>query len=125
MEGRESEEMSRAARRMAEAAEEISRSVSRLAEQQAATEQIYRYWEEFDRALREGGTFGAWRIVPGRPEVSEEDATVLALEAVREVREELWAAREPEARAPDAEDVERWANRRDNRRVQEEGFDPF
>jgi hypothetical protein len=92
-ERRESEEISRAAQRMAEAAEEMSRSVARLAEHEAATEQAYRFWENLVRTLEEvssTGSWGRWRIVPFQPTLSEEDAVLLALQSVREVREDFF-----------------------------------
>ncbi len=119
-ERRESEEISRAARRMAEAAEEMSRSVARLTEREAAAARAYQYWESFERVfervLEEGGSAGPWRIVPSVPSLSEEDAVLLAVQSVREVREEMWG--EPEAEkvpAPDDEDIERWVQRREDR----------
>ena len=121
-ERRESEEISRAAQRMAEAAEEMSRSVARLAEHEAATEQAYRFWENFVRTLEEvssTGSWGPWRIVPFQPTLSEEDAVLLALQSVREVREELWGEREAEVSAPDREDIERWVRKRADRRGSE------
>jgi hypothetical protein len=121
-ERRESEEISRAAQRMAEAAEEMSRSVARLAEHEAATEQAYRFWENFVRTLEEvssTGSWGPWRIVPFQPTLSEEDAVLLALQSVREVREVLWGEREAEVSAPDREDIERWVQQREDRRERE------
>jgi hypothetical protein len=118
----ESEEISRAARRMAEAAEEMSRSVARLAEHEAATEQAYRFWENFARTLEEvrsTGSWGPWRIVPFQPTLSEEDAVLLAVQSVREVREELWGEREAEITVPDQEDIERWVRKRADRRESE------
>jgi hypothetical protein len=121
-ERRESEEISRAAQRMAEAAEEMSRSVARLAEHEATMEQAYRFWENFVRTLEEvssTGSWGPWRIVPFQPTLSEEDAVLLALQSVREVREELWGEREAEVSAPDREDIERWVQQREDRRERE------
>src|ERR687890_387722 len=119
-EGRESEEISRAARRMAEAAEKMSRSVARLAEHELATEQAYRFWENFVRKLEEGSSTGSWspwwRTAPFQPTLSEEDAVLLAVQSVREVREELWGEREAEITAPDQEDIERWVRKRADRR---------
>ena len=118
----ESEEISRAARRMAEAAEEMSRSVARLAEHEAATEQAYRFWENLARTLEEvrsTGSWGPWRIVPFQPTLSEEDAVLLAVQSVREVREELWGEREAEITAPDQEDIESWVRKRADRRESE------
>jgi hypothetical protein len=122
-ERRESKVISRAARRMAEAAEEISRSVARVAEHELATEQAYRFWENFVRKLEEGSSTGSWgpwwRTVPFQPTLSEEDAVLLAVQSVREVREELWGEREAEVSAPGREDIERWLQRREDRRERE------
>jgi hypothetical protein len=120
---RQSEEINRAARRMAEAAEEMSRSVARLAENEAAErvvwERITRYLEFIGGAVEEGGSVGPWRIVAARPSLSEEDAVLLAIQSVREVREELWSEHETEVPAPGQEDIERWVQQREDRREKE------
>jgi hypothetical protein len=107
---------------MAEAAEEMSRSVARLAEHEAATERASLIWENFVRTLEEGsstGSWGPWRIVPFQPTLSEEDAVLLAVQSVREVRKELWGEREAEVSAPGREEIERWVRQREDRRERE------
>jgi len=51
--------------------------------------------------------------------LSEEDAALLAVQSVREVREELWGERKAEITAPDQEDIERWVRKRADRRESE------
>ena len=51
--------------------------------------------------IRSTGSWGPWRIVPFQPTLSEEDAALLAVQSVREVREELWGERKgPRADKP-------------------------
>jgi len=130
-ERRESEEMSRAAQRMAEAAEQLSRSVARLTEPEAAAERALQFWEALASVAVPGGaegdvppSWGQWRIFPSVPgfavpPLPYDDAVLLAVGEVREVREELWAEHEPEVKAPVDEDIELWARQREERRERE------
>lgn len=56
---------------------------------------------------------------PSRELLPEKEAATRAVEAVREVRRELWRNREPEGSQPSYEDVERWERSRKERREQE------
>lgn len=56
------------------------------------------------------------QIVP-RPGLSDHDADSFALKAVHHAREEI--GRETDAPAPDAEDVKKWVEMREKRRVAE------
>jgi hypothetical protein len=122
-ERRESEEISRAAQRMAEAAEEMSRTVDRLAAERGAVPvQAFRFWEEFARAVEAVESIelgGRRRIAPSAASLSEEEAVLFAVQSVREVREALWADRETQAPAPDAEAIEQWEHERQLRREKE------
>ena len=60
------------------------------------------------------GVFG-----PRREPLPEKEAVARAVEAVREVRRELWGDREPEGSEPSFEDVEKWERSREDRREQE------
>jgi hypothetical protein len=67
-----------------------------------------------DQMRRTPGAFS-----PSREPLPEEEAAARAVEAVREVRRELWGNREPEVSQPSSEDVERWERSREERRKQE------
>jgi hypothetical protein len=68
--------------------------------------------EELER--RTPGAFG-----PRREPLSEKEVAARAVEAVREVRRELWDDLEPEGPQPSSEDVERWERSREERRKRE------
>lgn len=107
-ERRDSEELSRAARQMADAARKLSLSVDRLAELEARAERTYqRFLGNIERLVEGGG---------GQPSFSEQDAVFFAVRSVHEVREDLWAGREAEAPAPDSEDIEHWEMTRSEHR---------
>jgi hypothetical protein len=124
MDRNQAEEMRRAADRFAEAARELSRSVDRLAEHEEAMAQVYRFWASLGEALHEeGGTLRVRPVVPYRVGLPEKEAASLAVEAVREVRRDLWRGREPEAPEPSPEEIEEWELHREERR-RDTGYEP-
>jgi hypothetical protein len=79
-------------------------------------EALAQVWEEQIR--RTPGEYS-----PRREPLPEKETAARAVEAVREVRRELWGDREPEGSAPSYEDVEKWERSREERRKQE-GYQP-
>jgi hypothetical protein len=79
-------------------------------------EALAQVWEEQIR--RTPGEYS-----PRREPLPEKEAAARAVEAVREVRRELWGDREPEDSEPSFEDVEKWERSREERRKQE-GYPP-
>lgn len=107
MEGRrQAEEMSRAANRFAEAVRELTVTMDRFMEYQQQLWQRY----EHQSPLRETGEYQA------RAGLSEEEAINIARQEVSEVRR-LSDPRRPEMLPPpDAEEIEEWERRREERR---------
>lgn len=120
-ERRESQEISRAARQMADAARELSRSVARLSKLETESLRSYRNLQRSIEHLGERGVFVGPTVLPAPP-LSDEEAVLFAVQSVREVREELWADREAEAPAPGPEEIEQWERERQLRR-EKEGYD--
>lgn len=114
-----SREMIRAAREMSRAAEEMSKAAQ-------AAQLTWRDYERIFRALRDAGVdlekVGNVRIGPveiaGLP---EEEAAIVADEAVHRIRKELNRDRadQPKAPPPTTEEIEEWERRRDERQRRE------
>jgi hypothetical protein len=82
-----------------------------------------RDFEAFAQALEEQERRTPGVYSPRRELLPEKEAAARAVEAVREVRRELWGDREPEDSEPSFEDVEKWERSREERRKQE-GYPP-
>ena len=78
-----------------------------------------RDFEAFAQALEEQERRTPGVYSPRRELLPEKEAAARAVEAVREVRRELWGDREPEGSEPSSGDVERWERSREERRKQE------
>lgn len=104
MNERQTQDMTRAAERFAEAARELTSAVDRLSS-------ILERQEE----RKPGETLLSLLGSGGLP---EEEANRLAHEVVHEVRAELWADRKPERGPITPEEAEVWRRRRDERRAE-------
>ena len=76
-------------------------------------------FEAFRQVLEEQERRAPGAFSPRRELLSEKEAAARSVEAVREVRRELWGDREPEGPQPSYEDVERWERNREQRRKRE------
>jgi hypothetical protein len=75
--------------------------------------------EAVARILEEQERRALGAFAPTQEPLSEQEVAAHAVEAVREVRRELWGDREPEYPQPSPEDVERWERSRQERRKRE------
>ena len=122
---RREEESNEAVDRFVEAVKELTRSVNRISEREERVEQLLHYSELFlekgrpreDEQLPPGWKVVRYYLPPQLEPTSEEVVSQIAQTAVREVREDLWADRVPEAPAPSPEDIEAWSKRREERRM--------
>lgn len=128
---RREEEINEAADRFVEAVKELTRSVNRISEREERVEQLLHHSElllEKGRPREDEQLPPGWKVVryylpPHLEPTSEEVASQIAHDAVREVREDLWADRIPEAPAPSPEEIEAWSERREARRRRGTGAD--
>jgi hypothetical protein len=90
---------------------------------EAVREEAARFFDAFVRVAEEQMRRNPEAFRPRRRWVPEKEAASLAVEAVREVRRDLWRGRESEAPEPSPEEIEEWELRREERR-RDTGYEP-
>jgi hypothetical protein len=98
--------------------ERTQRAADEFAE--AVRGEAARFFEAVVLAVEEEMRRNPEAFRPRRDPISEEDAAALAVQAVREYREERRDDRKIDAPAPDQEDVEHWERMREDRRTAED-----